>query len=252
MLKWIIAFFVLCSVVGQASLALPHYPILIGDRSPIITKRGEMIELTYGRGHLNTAKWTDAPEPDWIRAYTFDGMFSDLKPSLRSTGPTKKLKYKVKRLGDTWIVFHIPRQWSDHDLAWTETWVRTIVHYELSRGWDEPLGLPVEIVPLNRPYGILSGDAFNVQVLHDGMPLSGINIYAEKYYESPLKKPYPPDAILTRVARTDSTGTATLTLRSPGWWILFVTYEKGKLAKDNKEGPVFFQDALWVYVEEVK
>lgn len=240
-------FVVLC----QTAAAVAHYPILIGDRSPIISKMGETYVLTYGRGHLYDPKWTEAPEPDWIRAYTADGMTLDLKSIARTEDLTIKLNHSVKHPGDTWIVYHTPLEWSDHDRAWTESTVRTIIHLKLFLGWKEPIGLPLEIVPMTRPYGIMPGDTFSTQLLYEGKPLSGATIHAEKYYMPPMKKPYPPDEIITRTAQTDPMGRASLTLHSPGWWILFTSYEEEEIAKDGKEGPVLMQDGLWVYVEPV-
>lgn len=155
----------------------------------------------------------------------------------------------MKRIGDTWIVFHLPLAWSDEDRAWTETTVRTVIHLGLSRGWETPLGLPLEIVPLNRPYGILPGDVFQVQALLEGKPVPGVKIYAEKFHKPPMKKPYPPDEIITRVAQTTPDGTALVTLHSSGWWILFAAYEQDEIQKDEKSGPVVLQDAVWIYVE---
>lgn len=234
----------------QADGVNAHYPILIGNSSPVIAKIRDVISLTYGRGHLYNPKWEEAPVPDSIKAYTFDGIIENLTDKAHKDGLTMKLDYPVYHAGDTWIVFHFPLEWSAHDMGWTETTVRTIIHLGLSKGWEEPLGIPLEIVPLTRPYGILPGDAFRVQLLHEGKPLSGAAIYAEKYFMPPLKTKHPSDVIITRTVHTDSIGTATVTLNSPGWWILFTAYEKGDLSKDDKEGPVLIQDALWVYVEK--
>ena len=61
-------------VLFEISIASAHYPILVGDRSTIMGGQGGNITLTYGRGHIHAPQWTDAPAPDWIKAYTFDGM----------------------------------------------------------------------------------------------------------------------------------------------------------------------------------
>ncbi len=243
-----LALIALCAGLLQTTLASAHYPILIGDRSPLL-ERGDTITFTYGRGHLDVPEWTEAPKPDWIKAFTFDGMSKDATVGATKDGLTTKLKFKAKRLGDTWIVAHVPMQWSTHDLGWTETTIRTIVHHGIFRGWKDPLGLPFEMIPLTRPYGIHAGEAFRVQLMVDGKPLANGDVWAEKYQVPALKKPLPPDALVTRMVQADSVGTASITLNSPGWWVLFATHDKGELEKDGKSGTVTVQDAMWVYVE---
>ncbi|KAF0193102.1 MAG: Nickel transport complex NikM subunit transmembrane [Gammaproteobacteria bacterium] len=240
---WLAAIGLLLSVPAFA-----HYPILIGDRPPSLGEHGGQISLTFGRGHLHAPKWEEVQAPDWVRGYTFDGMTMELTDKLRKAGPVYRLDYTSQRVGDTWVVFHIPQAWTDHDRGWSETTVRTLIHHGLARGWETPLGLPLEIVPLNQPYGILAGDSARLQLLANGKPLADTNIYAEKYFRPPLQEPYPPDEIITRTVRTDATGVAAVTLHSPGWWVLFATHETGEQQKDGKSGPTIVQDAVWVYV----
>lgn len=232
-----------------AATANAHYPLLIGDRSPDMGQRGGIIKFTYGLGELHERVYADARKPDWVRGYTFDGMIIDLTDKLRSNGLTSSISYDSRRIGDTWIVAHTPMSWTEHDSTFAETTVRTLVHQGLSRGWETPLGLPLEIVPLNRPYGLLSGDAFRFELLHDGEPLADAIIYAEKYYDPPMKKPYPSEALMTRTARTDRNGIAMVTLNSPGWWVLFALHELEEMEEGGRSGVATLQDAVWVYVD---
>lgn len=231
------------------TVASAHYPILVGDRSPDMGQRGGIIELIYGLGEIHQGIFVDARMPDWVRGYTFDGAIIDLTDEVKKNGKTATIKYHSRRIGDTWLVAHVPMSWSEHDMTFTETTVRTVIHQGLSRGWETPLGLPLEIVPLNQPYGLLPGDAFRFELLHDGEPLANTKIYAEKYYDPPMEKPYPPDALMTRTSRTDVNGIATVNLHSPGWWVLFTFHDLDEMEKDGKSGVATLQDAVWVYVE---
>jgi hypothetical protein len=235
--------------LAAATTASAHYPLLIGDRSPDMGARGGSIEFTYGLGELNERVYADARKPDWVRAYTFDGMVVDLTDRLRNDGKTSGIRYDSKRIGDTWIVAHVPLSWSDHDTAFSETTVRTVVHQGLSRGWETPLGLPLEIVLLNQPYGLLQGDAIRFELLHDGEPLADTKIYAEKYYDPPMKKPYPSEVFVTRTARTDRNGIAMVNLHSPGWWVLYALHEMDEIEREGKSGMSILQDAVWIHVD---
>ncbi len=226
-----------------------HYPMLIGDRSPDMGPRGGSIEFTYGLGEMHERVYADARKPDWVRGYTFDGMILNLTDKLKSNGSISRIRYDSSRIGDTWIVAHTPMSWSEHDSTFTETTVRTLVHQGLSRGWETPLGLPLEIVFLNQPYGLLPGDAIRFELLHDGEPLADAKIYAEKYYDPPMKKPYPSDALMTRTARTDRSGIAMVNLHSPGWWVLFALHEMEEMGEGDKSGVATLQDAVWIHVD---
>ncbi len=233
-----------------STAAQAHYPVLVGDRSPDMGQRGGTINLTYGLAELHEDHFVEARTPDWVRGYTFDGTTFDLTGKLRKEGNRFVLPYRSRRIGDTWIVAHVPMTWSTHDETFTETTVRTVIHQGLSRGWETPLGLPLEIVPLNQPYGLLPGDSFRVEVLLDGEPLENTKVYAEKYYSPGLAKPYPAESLLTRISRTDGDGIANINLHSPGWWVLFTLYEQDEMSKDGHTGVATLQDAVWVYVEE--
>lgn len=238
------------SLLATAGVAHAHYPLLIGDRSPNMGQRDGVITFTYGLGELHERVFAKAKTPDWVHGYTFDGITLDLTDKLKQKGQLTTLKYHSRRVGDTWIVVHTPMAWSEHDTTFTETTVRTIVHQGLSRGWETPLGLPLEMVPLNQPYGLLPGDTFRVELLHKGKPLSNVKIYAEKYYDPPMKKPFIDEVLRTRIARTDSSGIAMITFHSPGWWALFATHELDGMKKDGKTGIANLQDVVWVYIDE--
>ena len=228
-----------------------HYPVLIGDRSPDMGQRGGIINLTYGLGELYEDVFVDARKPDWVRGYMFDGGTFELTDELKKNGNVYNIKYRSRRVGDTWIVAHVPMTWSKHDNTFTETTVRTIIHQGLSKGWETPLGLPLELVPLNQPYSLLPGDSFRVETLYKNEPLQNAIIYAEKYYSPGLKKPYPTEAVLTRTVRADRNGIANINLHSAGWWVLFVLHELDEMTKDDKSGIATLQDAIWVYVNEM-
>lgn len=232
-----------------ATVASAHYPFMIAGRSPDMGHRGGLLNLTYGLGELHEDLFVEARKPDWVRGYTFDGGTFDLTDKLEKNGKVSTIKYRSRRIGDTWIVAHVPMTWSKHDSTFTETTVRTVIHQGLSRGWETPLGLPLEIVPLNQPYGLLPGDSFRMELLHDGEPLVGAKIYAEKYYEKPLQKPYPSESLLTRTSRTDANGIANINFHSAGWWVLFVLHELDEMEKDGQSGVATLQDAVWVYVD---
>ncbi len=108
-----------------------------------------------------------------------DGKKTDLLGSLQATkgkSPDQNEKFtfwttdfQIRRPGDyTFYVEPTP--------YWEPAEDKFIVHYTkvcvnalgLEKGWDEPVGLETEIVPLTRPYGLWTGNLFTGQVLLKG------------------------------------------------------------------------------------
>ena len=66
---------------------------------------------------------------------------------------------------------------------------RFIIHYTKTvvaafgdeKGWDVPLGLKMEIIPLTRPFANYSGNIFQGRVLLDGKPVPGAEVEVEYY-----------------------------------------------------------------------
>ena len=76
--------------------------------------------------------------------------------------------------------------------------------FGLEDGWDEPLGLKYEIIPMTKPFALYSGNLFQGKVLHDGKPAANTEVEVELYNEFGLKAPS--DAHITQVVKTDDNG----------------------------------------------
>ena len=100
-----------------------------------------------------------------------------------------------------------------------------IVHYTkvvidvlgAEKGWDALVGLPVEIEPLVRPYGLWTGNTFRGIVRYHGKPVPFARVEVEYYNEGRRVKP-PRDAFVTQVIKTDPNGVFSYTMPRAGWW----------------------------------
>ncbi|MCL6620955.1 MAG: DUF4198 domain-containing protein [Syntrophobacterales bacterium] len=160
--------------------------------------------------------------------------------------------------GDYYLVLESPPVFIPEDKAFCRDWVKGIWHVDVERGWDDTLGLEVEIVPLTRPYGWPAGVAFTGKAVFKNAPLTRAVVEVERLSGFPV----PPDRrprdrfgrenspLLNRTAKTDLNGYFTVTLDQPGWWVITVSRTDGTLTREGKTYPVHKRGCLWVHVEE--
>lgn len=123
--------------------------------------------------------------------------------------------------------------------------------------WAAPVGLPTEIVPLNKPTNVIAGSTFSGVVLSDGKPVPGLEIEIEYMAAEPDMKtnapgpvtagPMPGGAI---VAVTDADGVFTFGIPKAGFWG-FAALGSGPVTEHK--GKELSQDAvLWVRAYDLK
>ena len=117
--------------------------------------------------------------------------------------------------------------------------------FGLEDGWDEPLGLKYEIIPMTKPFALYAGNLFQGKVLHDGKPASNVEVEVELYNEFGLKAPS--DAHITQVVKTDENGVFSFVMNHKGWWGFAALIEEGELKhSDGKMYPVENGALIWV------
>ena len=117
--------------------------------------------------------------------------------------------------------------------------------FGLEDGWDEPIGLKYEIIPLIKPFGLYAGNLFQGKVLHDGKAASNTEVEVELYNEFGLKAPTNPH--ITQVVKTDDNGVFSFVMNHKGWWGFAALIEEGELKyTDGKNYPVENGALIWV------
>jgi cobalt/nickel transport protein len=111
-------------------------------------------------------------------------------------------------------------------------------------GWDTPLGLKYEIIPMVKPFGLYSGNIFQGKVLHDGKPASNVEVEVELYNEFGLKAPT--DAHITQVVKTDDNGVFSFVMNHKGWWGFAALIEEGEKEFEGKKYPIENGALLWI------
>ncbi len=166
---------------------------------------------------------------------------------------TWKAIYRLKHPGDHIFYLEPSPYWEPAEETFIIHYTKVIVNaFGLERGWDEEVGLPVEIVPLTRPYGLWAGNVFQGIVKVNGRPLPFAEVEVEYYNEHHgVKAPEP--AFVTQVIKADSNGVFTYAMPRAGWWG-FAALVKAPytLKRDGKSYPVELGGVLWVRTREMR
>lgn len=183
---------------------------------------------------LNTLQASKGKSPDQDSSFTF-----------------WHASFTVKKPGDyTFFVEPAP--------YWEPAEDKFIVHYTkvcvdalgLEEGWDKPVGLETEIVPLTRPYGLWTGNVFTGQVLLKGKPLPNAGVEVEYLNESAGDKNIvkaPADPYVTQVVKADRNGVFSYAMPRAGWWgFAALSDATWKLKKDGKPRDVEIGAVYWV------
>ena len=164
----------------------------------------------------------------------------------------------VKRSGD-YVVVTVPAPYYEES---EDIYIQQITKSVLNRNtlptdWDQPVGLPTEILPLNKPYNVIVGSTFSGQVLAEGKPVPGAEIEIEFMASEPDLATFaataptvgemPGGAI---VAIADDNGVFSFGIPKAGYWG-FAALGSGPATEH--EGKELSQDAvIWIEAADLK
>jgi len=162
---------------------------------------------------------------------------------------TWKTSYKIKRPGI--YVFYLTPQpyWEPAEDCYIVHYAKTVVAaYGDDEGWDEPIGLKTEIVPLSKSFGLYAGNVFQGVVLLNGKPVPGAEVEVE-YFNEGGKYSAPTDYMVTQTIKADPNGVFTYGVPKAGWWgfAALSTDARQIKGKDVEIGAV-----IWVNFHEMK
>jgi cobalt/nickel transport protein len=169
-------------------------------------------------------------------------------------------KSVTRSLGDYTYVMRPAPYYEEQEDKYIQQTTKTVINIGgLPGNWDEPLGLPVEIVPLDKPYANWAGGVFRAVVLSKGKPVPHAEIeitylnhepqIEAKRFDPQFKVTAPQEAFKTMSIRADANGEVTIGLPKAGWWGICAL----NLQKDAKfQGKKLSMDAvLWVRAAEM-
>ncbi len=243
---------VLLALAG--SFAWGHFQVLLPSADIVTTGDTRTVELDI----LFTHPMQQGPVMDMARPARFgvliDGEHHDLIDTLTpgdipsSGAKTYRTSYRLAQPGDH--VFYI-----EPEPYWEPSEQKMIVHYTKAvvsafgaeTGWDAMVGLPVEIEPLVRPYGLWTGNLFRGIVRHNGQPVPFATIEVE-YLNTDGNVTIPSDAFTTQVIKADSNGLFAYAMPRAGWWgfAALITGDERMAGPDGQDVDVELGALMWV------
>jgi cobalt/nickel transport protein len=167
------------------------------------------------------------------------------------------IDYKIRRPGDyTFYVVPMP-YWEPAEDAFILHYTKVCVNaLGLEKGWDEPVGLETEIIPMTRPYGLWNHNLFTGLVLLKGKPVPFAEVEVEYLNESPENTSIvkaPADPYITQVVKADVNGVFSYAMPRAGWWGFSALSEaEYKLTHNGQEKTVEIGAVFWVYTRDMQ
>jgi cobalt/nickel transport protein len=241
-----------------ASPVRSHFQVLLPADDVIGAGQGKSVDLKV----LFTHPMEQGPVMEMGRPRQFGvlvgGRKTDLLDKLQPTKIDGKTAYDCRaRLTDPGdYVFYIEPAPYYEPLE-----KKMIVHYTkvvvdylgAGEGWDAMVGLPVEIEPLVRPYGLWTGNSFRGIVKRDGRPVPFAEVEVEFYNEGRRVK-LPNDAFIAQVVKADAAGVFSYTMPRAGWWGFAALVDGGEKMKGPEGRPVDVElgGLMWVKTVDMK
>jgi len=246
---------VLLASIVCASTLLAHFQTVMTDRSVIEQGSSPKVAVQYEFTHPFEQNSMNMEKPKEAGVFT-EGKKTSLLPSFQEVKKgaitSWKSEYTIKAPGVyQFYVDPVPYFEASED-KFIRHQTKTIVDaFGSGEGWDKPIGLKAEIIPLSRPYSLYVGNLFSGQVLYKGKPVPNAEVEVEFYNIKGLKAPN--EMYVTQVYKADKNGVFYVALPQEGWWGFAALIEDDeKIKKDGKSYPVELGAVLWLKTEAMK
>lgn len=211
----------LCLVCCVSNLALAHFGMVIPSTSTVMDKKEAAITLTLSFSHPMEMVGMPLVTPAAFKVYA-DGQTQDLLPNLKAATvmghPAWTAGHAIAKPGVYQYVMEPAPYWEPAEDCYIVHYTKAIVAaFGEEEGWEVPLGLKAEIVPLTRPFGNYRGNVFQGRVLLDGKPVPGAMVEVEYYNEKGAYEA-PNDHLIAQVVTADDNGVFTYAVPWAGWW----------------------------------
>lgn len=213
----------------MVSTASAHFQMILPSDDLINEGEDSEIDIQLIFTHPAEASHTMDMEKPVSFGVLNKGRKKDLTDTLNSFtyfgGKAWETSYNIRGFGD--FVFYLepaPYYEKMEDGYITQITKVVVNNLGMPTDWDAELGLKAEIVPLNKPYGLWTGNVFQGIVKMDGEPVPYAEIEVERLNAPAFSglvgegQEFPSDAHITQVVRADENGVFTFGIPKEGWW----------------------------------
>ncbi|MCK9172942.1 MAG: DUF4198 domain-containing protein [Desulfuromonas sp.] len=251
----------------SATSALAHFQMIYTPESALPQAQEIPLKLVFTHpfeaGHTMDM---GVPEAFFVvRKGKKTDLLTQLEPmtwrSLTNSGKAYQTQVKLRGMGDN-VFCLVPAPYLEQE---EDCYIQQISKLMVNTGgfptdWDAPVGLPAEIVALDKPYGLWTGNLFRGQVLRNGQPVPHAEIEVEYLNHQPQLSDNafapaaavaaPQDAFVTQTIRANVNGEFSYGIPRAGWWG-FCALGVGPQTEYN--GKDLSQDAvIWVQARDMR
>lgn len=230
-----------------------HFGMIIPSDPMVAQEDGRSVRLTYSFSHPFELLGMplDAPVAATV---THEGQTQDLSGALEGATvmgePGFVLDHALERPGVHIFAMEPQPYWEPAEDAFIVHYTKTYVSaYGVDEGWDATLGLPTEIVPLTRPFGLWEGNLFQGQVVSGGEPVPFAEVEVE-FYNEDGSAAAPDEMMVTQTVVADAEGVFSYVAPAAGWWgFAALTEADYTLPQDGVDKGVELGAVIWVRFE---
>jgi cobalt/nickel transport protein len=240
----------------DATPAAAHFQELIPSADIVDGQQGREVHLDLSFTH----PMERGPVMEMARPVRFGvltgGRLRDLRDALKEgkrDGRTAwSADYRLEAPGDHVFFVEPAPYWEKAEGKWIVHYAKVVVDFAGGGGWDKPVGLPVEIEPLARPYGLWTGNLFRGIVRKAGKPVPFAEVEVEWRNDGSVKAPS--DPFVTQVIKADASGQFAYAMPRAGWWGFAALVDSDKPAKspEGKPAKTELGGLIWVRAQDMK
>jgi cobalt/nickel transport protein len=242
---------------GYTTVALAHFQEIIPNQDILTQESGGRLSLELTFTHpMEGGPVMSMGEPVRFGVVGPQGerdLRERLRPVERDGSRAYRADYRIGQPGDYCFYVEPAPYWEPAEGVMIIHYAKVVVDaYGGESCWERDIGLPVEISPLSRPYGLWTGNLFRGVVKQDGRPVPFAEVEVEWRNDGSYSPPS--DPFVTQVIKADASGTFAYAMPRSGWWG-FAALVEGRERLPNPQGepvPVELGGVVWVRTRDMR
>ncbi|MGM0681915.1 MAG: DUF4198 domain-containing protein [Thermodesulfobacteriota bacterium] len=247
--------------------ATAHFQMIYTPESALDKARVIDLELVFTHP-FEAGHTMDMGKPEQffvVRKGRKTDLLDTLKPiqwtSLTNSGAAYETSCSLRGMGDNVFCLVPAPYYEKEEDCYIQQITKMVVNTAgFPTDWDAEIGLASEIVPLDKPYALWTGNVFRGVVKSDGKPVPNAEIEVEYMNHQPLPEynafakkaevEAPRDAFVTMTIKANVNGEFVFGIPRAGWWGFCAL---GVGPESEHKGKELSQDAvIWIQARDMK